>query len=194
MRGELLADEPDSPWADEERAAVTRLTIDVRRTAARAALAIGDFSAAREMSEAVVAADPYDEGALQVFMAALAHGGQPGTALATFARARKRLREDLGVDPSPATDAVHKAILQGKPIPGLVIAVATNYGRDASATLPPQEEAQSAGLAGREAELLVLDAALSQVTAGGIRLVVVEGDSGIGKTRLVTHWAMRARR
>ena len=193
MRGELLADEPDSPWADEERAAVNRLSLDVRRTAARAALAIGDFAAAREMSEAVVAADPYDEGALQVFMAALAHGGQPGTALATFARARKRLREDLGVDPSSATDAVHKAILQGKPIPGLVIAVATNYRRDAGATMSTQEEAQSSGLAGREAELVVLDTALSQVTAGGIRLLVVEGDSGIGKTRLVTHWATRAR-
>ena len=193
MRGELLADEPDSPWADEERAAVTRLAVDVRRTAARAALAIGDFSAARDMSEAVVAADPYDEGALQVFMAALAHSGQPGTALATFARARKRLREDLGVDPSPASDAVHKAILQGKPIPGLVIAVAANHGRDAGITLPSSEDAAGNGLAGRDAELALLDAALSQVAVSGIRLVLVEGDSGIGKTRLVTHWANRAR-
>jgi DNA-binding SARP family transcriptional activator len=192
MRGELLADEPDSPWADEERAAVARLSLDVRRTAARAALAIGDFAAAREMSEAVVAADPYDEGALQVFMAALAHGGQPGTALATFARARKRLREDLGVDPSPATDAVHKAILQGKPIPGLVIAVPTNHGRDPGA-VTATEEGQTAALAGRAAEMAMLDAALSQVATGGIRLVVVEGDSGIGKTRLVTHWTTHAR-
>src|ERR1700681_1750127 len=126
MRGELLADEPDAPWADEERAAVARLAVDVRRTAARAALAVGDYAAARDMSEAVVAVDPYDEGALQVLMAALANSGQPGTALATFARARKRLREDLGGVPSPAPDAVHKAILQEKSIPGLIIAVATN--------------------------------------------------------------------
>ncbi|MDQ6721069.1 MAG: AAA family ATPase, partial [Candidatus Dormibacteraeota bacterium] len=193
MRGELLADEPDSPWADEERAAVVKLGVEVRRTGARAALAIGDFTGAREMSEAVIAADPYDEGALQVFMAALAHSGQPGTALATFARARKRLREDLGVDPSPATDAVHKAILQGKPIPGLVIAVATNHGHQSVASVPATEGTPGAGLAGRAAELAVLDAALSQVAGGGIRLVVVDGDSGIGKTRLVTHWATRAR-
>ena len=182
MRGELLADEPDSPWADEERAAVTRLGVDVRRTAARAALAIGDFAAAREMSEAVVAADPYDEGALQVFMAALAHGGQPGTALATFARARKRLREDLGVDPSPATDAVHKAILQGKPIPGLVIAVAAN-GRAARPVLSDVDAANGNGLAGRAEELAILEAALDRVgTTGSTMVVVVEGVSGIGKT------------
>ena len=193
MRGELLADEPDSPWADEERAAVVRLSLDVRRTAARAALAIGDFAAARDIIEAVVAADPYDEGALQVFMAALAHGGQPGTALATFARARKRLREDLGVDPSPATGAVNKAILQGKPIPGLVIAVVTNHSRVSGKTAPASEEAPRNGLAGRVAELAALDTALSQVGTGGIRVVLVEGDSGIGKTRLVTHWATRAR-
>jgi DNA-binding SARP family transcriptional activator len=192
MRGELLADEPDSPWADEERAAVARLAIDVRRTAARAALAVGDFAAARDLSEAVVAVDPYDEGALQVLMAALANSGQPGTALATFARARKRLREDLGVDPSPATDAVHKAILQGKPIPGLAIAVATKPGR-APRTPHESTAAPAVGLAGRAAELAVLDAALKEVPAAGIRLVVVEGVSGIGKTRLVTHWASSAR-
>jgi DNA-binding SARP family transcriptional activator len=193
MRGELLADEPDSPWADEERAAVAKLAIEVRRTAARAALAIGDFAAAREMSEAVVAADPYDEGALQVFMAALAHSGQPGTALATFARARKRLREDLGVDHSPATDAVHKAILQGKPIPGLAIAAATNHRRDAGPSVAASEDVPGAGLAGRAEELRVLDSALAQVPAEGIRVLVVEGESGIGKTRLVTHWAAKVR-
>jgi len=54
-------------------------------------------------------------------------------------------------------------------------------------------EPLGAGLAGRTDELAVLDAAFAQVAAGGIRLVVVEGDSGIGKTRLVTHWAMHAR-
>lgn len=192
MRGELLADEPDSPWADEERAAIARLAVDVRRTAARAALAVGDYAAAREMAEAVVAVDAYDEGALQVLMAALAHAGQPGTALATFARTRKRLREDLGVDPSSATDAVHKAILQGKPIPGLVIAVATKPGRAPRAPVVFAPVA-SAGLAGRAGELAALDHALTEVTPGGIKIVVVEGVSGIGKTRLVTHWAASAR-
>ena len=193
MRGELLADEPDSPWADDERAAVARLAVDVRRTAARAALAVGDYAAARDMSEAVVAIDSYDEGALQVLMAALAHSGQPGTALAVFARARKRLREDLGVDPSAATDAVHKAILQGKPIPGLAIAVVAKPGRAARAQITPAAAAPAAALAGRSAELAALDEVLKEVPAGGIKLVVVEGVSGIGKTRLVTHWAASAR-
>jgi DNA-binding SARP family transcriptional activator/tetratricopeptide (TPR) repeat protein len=193
MRGELLADEPDSPWADEERAAVARLAVDVRRTAARAALAVGDYAAAREMSEAVVAADAYDEGALQVLMAALAHSGQPGTALATFARARKRLREDLGVDPSPATDAVHKAILQGKSIPGLVIAVAAKSGRAPRAQPPAINATPVEGLAGRNEELAALDRSLSEVASGGLKIVVVDGVSGIGKTRLVTHWAAASR-
>ena len=192
MRGEFLADEPESSWADDERAAVIRLGVDVRRTAARAALAVGDFASAREMSEAVVAADIYDEGALQVLMAALTHGGQPGSALAAFARSRKRLREDLGVNPSPATDAVHKAILQGKPIPGLVIAVASQTGRPPRTT-PIAQTAPAAGLVGRAAELAFLDSALSRMPDAGVELVVVEGESGIGKTRLVTHWARATR-
>lgn len=128
LRGELLAGEPESQWLDEERAAVARLGVDMRRTASRAALAVGDLGTARDMGEMVLAADPYDEGALQVLMAALALSGQPGAALATFARVRRRLLDDLGVSLTPATVSVHEAILQGKPIPGLAIAVTDRLG------------------------------------------------------------------
>ncbi len=193
MRGELLADEPNSPWADEERAAVAQLATEVRRTAAQAALAIGDFTTARDMSEVVLASDPYDEASLRVLMSALAYLGQPGTALATFARARRRLRDDLGIDPSPATNAVHKVILQGKPISGVAIATDPKARRIHEGLRPHVLEEPEPILAGRAAQLTALDVALGGTVSDGVQVAVIEGESGIGKTRLLTHWATLAK-
>ncbi len=47
-------------------------------------------------------------------------------------------------------------------------------------------------LIGRRSELAVLDDALSDAAAGTGRLVLVEGDAGVGKTRLVQEFADRA--
>jgi DNA-binding NarL/FixJ family response regulator len=49
-------------------------------------------------------------------------------------------------------------------------------------------------LIGRRDELAVLDAALVDAAAGTGRLVLVEGDAGVGKTRLVAEFADRAAR
>jgi DNA-binding NarL/FixJ family response regulator len=47
-------------------------------------------------------------------------------------------------------------------------------------------------LIGRRGELAVLDAALADAEAGSGRLVLVEGDAGVGKTRVVQEFADRA--
>ncbi|MDQ3790710.1 MAG: ATP-binding protein, partial [Actinomycetota bacterium] len=47
-------------------------------------------------------------------------------------------------------------------------------------------------LIGRREELAVLTAALADAEAGSGRLVLVEGDAGVGKTRLVQEFADRA--
>ena len=47
-------------------------------------------------------------------------------------------------------------------------------------------------LIGRAAELSSLGAALDDVRAGRGRVVLVEGDAGLGKTRLVEHFTSTA--
>jgi predicted ATPase len=49
-----------------------------------------------------------------------------------------------------------------------------------------------AELVGRRDELAVLDAALSDTAAGAGRLVLVEGDAGVGKSRLIKAFTSRA--
>ncbi|WP_281689977.1 BTAD domain-containing putative transcriptional regulator [Pseudonocardia thermophila] len=175
VRGPLLADEPDAEWASEARAAVAAAISGIRRVAATTALAMGQPGAAAAHAAEVLRADPYAEDALRTLMRAHAAAGRPGSALAEFARLRERLADELGVDPAPATLAVHAQILTGR--------VAAIPAR----TLAPDPSA----LVGRAAELRTLDAEL-QAAATGTRLVLVTGEPGIGKTTLLDRWAAAA--
>ena len=182
VRGALLEDEPDAPWAEPDRAAAARLVSRVHHTAAEAALATAAWADAAELGRRALDDDPYDEVALRLTMAALASSGRPASALAAYAEFRTRLGEELGVDPSPETETLHTAILLEQPlgIPG---------GDEPS---PPRRLAESdsteAVLPGRADELEVLDAAFARA-ANGLELLVVDGEAGIGKTRLVRTWA-----
>jgi DNA-binding SARP family transcriptional activator len=184
VRGPLLADEPDAPWAEPDRAAADRLVARVRHGAARAALALGAWPDAAELGRQALEHDPYDEPALQVVMAALASSGRPASALAAYAAFRARLGEELGVDPGPATEELHTAILLGRPLPG----VPGPGAGPAPAPAPPAVPGRRRPLPGRAAEMAALDAALDRARAG-VEVVVVEGEAGIGKSRLLAHWA-----
>ncbi len=186
-RGPLVADEPDAWWAEAERSAADLLVSRLHHTAAAAALAAGDWANAAELSHQVLAADPYDEMALRALMAALARSGRPASAVAAYAGARERLAEDLGVSPSTETDALHTAILLGElPVapsefgPGEVGTVP-----DASVGTGPHE------LPGRTAAISKLDALLEHAERGYGQVGLIEGEAGIGKSRLLQVWAER---
>lgn len=113
--GELLAEEPDAPWALTERAVAARLVHQARSVAAEAGWQSGDLAAAAGFAEALLDDDPYDEGALRLLMRAHGAAGSPAAALAGYARVRVVLADELGVSPSPETEALHEAILLGEP-------------------------------------------------------------------------------
>lgn len=173
-RGDLLADEPDARWADAARAAVARSLSRARLVGAEAAMVAGDPSDAADLAAAALDRDGYDEAALRVLMRADAAAGRAARALAAYAKVRERLAEDLGVDPSPATEELHTAILLGE--------VAGPTPDRLSTGTPP---------VGRDAELRTLDGYLERCRRGEHVLAVVQGEPGIGKTALVAHWANR---
>ena len=133
--------------------------------AAEAALAGGDPWAAADLAAAALAAEPYDEAALRLLMAAYAATGRTALALRSYAETAARLADDLGVDPSPESQRAHVALLRAEP-----------------AEPPPPVAAPT--LPGRAADLAALDASLG----AGAALVLVEGEPGIGKTRLLDTW------
>jgi len=156
-----------------------RLTARARHVCARALLAGGDHSSAVEVAQQALDADPLDEEALRLAMAGMAAGGRSSSALALHEEFRLRLLDELGASPSPATDLVHRALLQGAPAPGVVVG---------SRSLAGGRRDHAAVLAGRENELAALDERWTEARTRGITRVAVEGEPGIGKTYLARAW------
>jgi DNA-binding SARP family transcriptional activator len=109
-RGPLLPEE-DGRWLDGPRAAVDRALSAAGAVAAEAALAVGDAWGAAAAASVGLERDPYDEAALRALMRAHAAAGRPASALAAYAEVRARLADDLGVSPSPETEALHRSLL-----------------------------------------------------------------------------------
>ncbi|MET8997687.1 BTAD domain-containing putative transcriptional regulator [Amycolatopsis sp. NPDC004169] len=113
---------------------------------------------------------PLDEAVHAALIIGLAAGGHRAEALAVFRTIRARLAEELGIDPGAALrTAQRRALTQTLPT-----AAADDGGRSARA-----------GLVGRTAELAVLRESLTTALAGGSAVVVIEGEPGVGKTRLL---------
>ena len=172
VRGELVAEQ--EPWAEARRAELDRLVTRARRLAGSALTAAGHWVEAADIASAAVERDPYDEDALRLLMRAYVAGGRVGSALSAYAVARERLADDLGTDPSPDTDSLHRAILRG----------------EVAATGPVVSSAVPR-LVGRVGEMDRLDALAVRARGGSFELVVVEGEAGIGKTSLLRAWSAR---
>jgi predicted ATPase/DNA-binding SARP family transcriptional activator len=120
--------------------------------------------------EAIVAAEPWRERAVELLVTALAQAGRSAHALAALAGYRDRLRDELGLDPSPRLRRLEEQVLRGTLEP--VGAAPAGHGRRARPT-------PGASFVGRERELTLVRAALA---AGP--LVTLVGPGGVGKTRL----------
>jgi DNA-binding SARP family transcriptional activator len=172
VRGELLPEE-DAPWAEDARTAARRTVEQLRQVTAEAALAAGATHECADLARTCLEADPYDESALRLLLQALAATGQVSSALATYQAATERLADELGVDPSPETRAVHLELLRRTTEP-----VVRGHG--------------PAPVAGREGLVTALLTALEDVTTRSPALALVTGPAGMGKTTLLDEVAARA--
>ncbi len=141
------------------------------------AAAVADDSAeAIGLTRAQVALDPLAEGPNRRLIERLAAGGDRAAAVHAGRLYAERLRTQLGLPPSRETRALLDALRRGEP----------------SAVRPPRSltRAYETEFVGRRAELERLRASW-----GGVqmhrdrRIVLVAGEPGIGKTRLVHHFA-----
>lgn len=109
----------------------------------------------------------------------LGAAGRHVEALSAFRAIRARLAEDLGIDPGHSLEAAHERVLRQTSAPAAV--------REAGQ--PSTEE-----LIGRADELAALRQAMEPAFAHGHGLAIVEGEPGVGKTRLLEEIAAQAER
>jgi predicted ATPase len=107
---------------------------------------------------------------VELLVTALAQAGRAGHALAALASYRDRLREELGLDPSPRLRRLEEQVLRGTLAP--VAPVRSGHDRRVRAARPTS-------FVGRERELGQVREAIAAAP-----LVTLVGPGGVGKTRL----------
>lgn len=103
--------QPYAPWAAEIREHVERLRLRLLRQCADLRLAGGDPDAAEVLGGRILALDPGDEATHRLLMSVHAARGDWRSAIAQYERCRTALAEDLGVEPSPETEAMRRDVL-----------------------------------------------------------------------------------
>ncbi|MEU8693105.1 BTAD domain-containing putative transcriptional regulator [Streptomyces sp. NPDC048665] len=203
-RGNALVDissrvlEIDAARLDEKRAATHKRCLSVE-------LDLGRHREVVEELTALLREHPYDEHVAEHLMVALYRCQRQGEALQVYERLRRTLAGELGVDPTPPIQALHRRILVADP------ALAAPAPAPASGS--PETRPESPGAAatepvmampvrqlpldvpdfvGRADALAELARLLDGTAPNRAPVAVVVGGPGVGKSCLVTHAARLA--
>jgi DNA-binding SARP family transcriptional activator len=161
-------------WWVGEREELHRLHLGVR-TALIERLRDDPAEALRH-ARALLSLDPLAESSHVTVVRLLAEMGRAREALEQYERCRQILDAELGAKPSPELERLRMK-LSGAPAPAPAAAAPVTASAVASPTLP---------LVGRIAERAALQTALDATAAGrGGELLLLAGDPGVGKTRLL---------
>lgn len=173
-------------WADDVRRRLEDTAVAALLVAAEAAEAGHDGAAAVAAATEAVRRAPLREDAHRALIGALDASGNRAEALRAYQRLRRLLADELGVDPSPETQAAYVSLLGSAP---------PTWPRRQGPTAGPAAERGPARaplpFVGRVQEMQALVEAWEQAAEGGRQVVVVSGESGIGKSRLAGEAAGR---
>jgi DNA-binding SARP family transcriptional activator len=116
-RGAALEDVPAGVLKDREIPSLQEGLIQAHELLARSDLELGHPGEALERVLRLQAEHPYREQLSCLLMRAQFAAGRPTEALDEFARLRRSLVDELGVEPGPHSRALQSAILAGAPLP-----------------------------------------------------------------------------
>jgi DNA-binding SARP family transcriptional activator len=173
--GELLPGFEDE-WAHEAREEHTSRTAQLLEELATRAEAEHDLRRAVEFSRRSAALDPLSEEAHRALMRRLAAAGDRAGALTVFSELRSRLLTTMRIGPGDETRALAES-LRASSSTELVPA--------------PLKRIDRALFVGRNAELARLRA-LRMDDPGTVRVALIAGEAGSGKTRLAARFAVES--
>ena len=171
-------------WLGSERSLLRQRSVEVLVCHAEELLRAGEAADSVAIAFRAITMEPGSERALRAAMRGLTVSGDRAAALEQYDEFRVRLARESGREPAAETRALAERVEQERAV------------RPVTAPGKPQQadERQKLPLVGRENELAgLLDAAAQACRARRPTLLMIEGDSGVGKTRLADELLARLR-
>jgi DNA-binding SARP family transcriptional activator len=189
--GELLPEDRYEDWCAERREQLAALHIELLLGLAEAEEERGALSASAARLREVLQHDATREDVHRRLMALYASMGARDQGIRQFQLCADALNRGLGLSPEEATVALYRDI-QADRIPRRLPTPEIDRMRTDSAQQPTSEH--GAPFVGRGHVLRQLGQELKRAEEGEGGMVVVNGEAGVGKTRLVAELATHARR
>ncbi|HEX9670256.1 MAG TPA: BTAD domain-containing putative transcriptional regulator, partial [Thermoanaerobaculia bacterium] len=159
-------------WLFREQERLREAAVGALRTLVESYRRRGEVRFASHYARRLLAIDPLSEPTHRELMRLAAAAGHRSRALAQYDELCERLLAELGVEPMEETRALYESIL-AEPETGAAPVV---EGEAVGPLVP---------LVGREGPLAALAATWREVQAGAARWTLVEGETGVGKSRLI---------
>ncbi|MCX6047719.1 MAG: AAA family ATPase, partial [Chloroflexi bacterium] len=210
-KDDYLISDPYADWAQNERERLRERYFTALLQLAELQANVEQYAAAITTCRRILARDEVRENAYQALMRYQAESGDSAAALLTYERCRTILTEELGADPNPLTQLWHQRILNGEIKPRTTDPLRQPPNRQPTPATEPTSSISSPGVelpqqtllpllderfidlfVGREFESEQLAARLQDAMLGKGNLVLLEGEAGVGKTRLAYHSLQQA--
>ena len=217
--GSPLADVPQTTLVDAEVRRLADLRLDAAELRIKAELACGNHAQVIPELRRLLADNSLREGLWLLLMRALDGAGRHAEALDAYGQARNVFAGELGVDPGAELRQFYAELLakdealtkDAGDAPGSISAgtvapssrsakpppVSAEAGSPRPVPVPAQLPADAADFTGRDDQVKhlcdVLASASADADPGMVRIALVAGSGGLGKTSLAVHAAHRVR-
>jgi DNA-binding SARP family transcriptional activator len=186
-RGPALDDVESTPPVAAGKARLEESRIEAERLRAAAELACGRPGRVVAHMRELLASYPLREEIWALLIRALLADGRQAEALEACGQARETIADELGVDPGPELQQLYQQILTAD-----ITSTATVAGF-AAGPVPAQLPADITDFTGRSDQVQRVRGMLSdsggEGSPGAVRVAVVMGSGGLGKTTLAVHAA-----
>jgi tetratricopeptide (TPR) repeat protein len=186
LEGLSVREAPFEAWLQSERERLRETIIEALARLVSHHTQAGNVTRAVQCALRLVSLDPLQESVHRALMRLNVRQGRRGAALKQYEACVVALRRELAVEPEAETRHLYQEILRGRSELPLAADDAVRVRRSKPASSPRSSvPAADVALVGRRAELARVRAAFEHAQQGRGGVVMILGEAGIGKSRLV---------
>ena len=168
-------------WCLTEGSLLERIFLEALEGQVDRCIQRGEISRALRYAQRYLNIDELSEAMHRRLIRIYASMGDRTKAMRQYEVCASILEQELGVGPLPETQAIYRAVIQGLP----------RFPERPPQVLIPKLPGIDLPIFGRDEELRQLDATLEDLEEGRSRILLVSGEAGVGKSRLIMEFAQR---